>query len=103
MEWDLKTKMIQLGNKRDQSPEDKAEFHKFVLENINTFDGQAWDMFVNLNDLLIDQMKEDINYWTAVYNHIKAVDCNDDKFGFRSGMRIALIQTICEDELGLKL
>ena len=29
------------------------------------------------------------------------VDCNDQGFGFRSGMRLAMLQTICEDELKL--
>lgn len=33
---------------------------------------------------------------------VKNIDCNDEKFGFRTGMRIAMIQTICEDELNLK-
>jgi hypothetical protein len=99
MEWDNKIKMIQLGNQRHNSEEAKNEFQKFVLDNVDSFDGQAWDMFCNLVDLIIDEMKKDIEFWKQVYAKIKDVDCNDEKFGLRSGMRIAMIQTICEDEL----
>jgi len=99
MEWNDKVKMVQLGNQKDTSQEAKNEFQKFVLENVNSFDGQAWDMFCNLVDLIIDEMKKDIEFWKQVYAKIKDIDCNDEKFGFRSGMRIAMIQTICEDEL----
>ena len=101
MEWENKTKMVQLGNQRYKSDEAKKEFQNFVLENINSFDGQAWDMFCNLVDLIVDEMKKDLEFWKQVYAKIKYVDCNDEKFGLRSGMRIAMIQTICEDELSL--
>ena len=99
MYWENKVKMVQLGNQRRDSEEAKNEFQNFVLENIDSFDGQTWDMFCNLVDLVIDEMKQDIEFWKQVYAKIKDVDCNDEKFGFRSGMRIAMIQTICEDEL----
>ena len=99
MEWGNKVKMTQLGNQRHDSEEAKNDFQNFVLENIDSFDGQAWDMFCNLVDLIIDEMKQDADFWKQVYSKIKDVDCNDESFGFRSGMRIAMIQTICEDEL----
>ena len=99
MEWNNKVKMVQLGNQIHSSEEEKNEFQKFVLENVDSFDGQAWDMFCNLVDLIIDEMKEDIEFWKQVYTKIKDVDYNDEKFGLRSGMRIAMIQTICEDKL----
>lgn len=101
MEWEAKTKMIQLGNKRDDSEEAKKEFQDFVLENIDSFDGQAWDMFCNLSDLIVSEMKQDLDYWKHIYQRIKIVDCNDPKFGLRAGMRIAVIQEICEKEFGL--
>jgi hypothetical protein len=98
MEWDNKVKMVQLGNQRYSSDEAKNEFQKFVLDNVDSFDGQAWDMFCNLVDLIIEEMKKDLEFWKQVYSKIKDVDCNDEKFGLRSGMRIAMIQTICKDE-----
>ncbi|MNX96930.1 hypothetical protein D3C86_1292740 [compost metagenome] len=99
MEWENKTKMVRLGNAKNNSEESKIEFQNFVLENIKNFDGQAWDMFLNLIDIILAEMKQDLFFWTKVYQEIKKVDCNDKKFGFGSGMRIAMIQTICEDEL----
>ena len=101
MHWDNKVKMIQLGNQRHNSEEEKNEFQKFVLENVDSFDNQSWDMFCNLVDLIIDEMKQDIEFWKKVYTKIKDVDCNDSKFGLRYGFRIAMIQTICEEELSL--
>lgn len=101
MVWENKIKMVQLGNQRYNSDEAKKEFQNFVLENVNSFDGQSWDMFCNLVDLIVDEMKKDLDFWKQVYVRIKDVDCNDEKFGFRSRMRIAMIQTICEDELSL--
>ena len=101
MEWEDKVKLAQLGNRRDVSVEAKKEFQSYVLSKMNEFDGQDWDMFVQLTDIIIDNMKNDVDYWSEIYKHIKNVDCNDPKFGFRSGMRIAMIQTICEDELFL--
>jgi len=101
MKWENKIKMIQLGNQRYYSNEAKKEFQEFVLKNIDSFDEQTWDMFCNLVDLNIDEMKKDLDFWKKVYVKIKDVDCNNEKFGFRSGMRITIIQTICEDELSL--
>jgi hypothetical protein len=102
MIWEKKTELIRLGNQRDRNIEAKREFQQYVLDNIEEFDAQAWDMFAELSDILIDEMKDDYGYWERVYPHLIKVDCNDEGFGFRSGMRIAMLQTICEDELKLK-
>jgi hypothetical protein len=101
MEWDNKVKMIQLGNKRDVSDDAKKEFQSYVLENIKMFDTQSWEMFCELVDLVVDEMIQDIEFWKKVYSEIKNVDCNQDGLRLRSRMRIALIQTICEDRLKL--
>lgn len=102
MEWELKTKMVQLGNQKYNSEQSKKEFQQFVLSNIDSFDNQAWDMFCNLIVLIPEEMREDLEFWRPVYEKVKDVDCNDEKFGLRSGMRIALIQTICEDMIAPK-
>jgi hypothetical protein len=99
MEWENKVKMVQLGNKRYNSNDAKKEFQEFVLKNIDSFESQSWDIFYNLVDLVVDEMKKDLEFWKKVYIKIKNVDCNDENLGFRSGMRIAMIQTICENEL----
>jgi hypothetical protein len=102
MEWEKKVTMVKLGNKRGSSDEAKKEFQKFVLENIDSFDSQSWDMFCNLVELIIDDMKQDIEFWKQIYQKIKFVSFSDDEqYGFRAIMRISMIQVICEDELCL--
>ena len=91
--------MVQLGNQRDNSDDAKNEFQKFVLENLDSFDLQAWNMFCNLVDLIVTEMKKDLEFWKQVYSRMKNIDCTNKELGLRSGMRIAIIQTICEDEL----
>lgn len=102
MDWENKIRMVQLGNQRDESTENKIEFQKFVLDNIHSFDSQSWDMFCNLVDLIIDEMKKDIDFWKQVYIKIKDINIDSNDFGFRAAMRISMIKTICEDELLLQ-
>ena len=98
--WEDKIAMVQLGNKMNGStPEAKAEFHQFVLSKINDFDGQAWDMFCNIVNIVPDEMKEDKLFWQTVYKEIGKVNCGKAGFGFRSGIRIELIKMVCEDDL----
>ena len=99
MEWENKIKMVKLGNNRKKNEDSKKEFQMFVLDNVSDFDEQAWDMFCNLITIIPDEMKLDIAFWERVYSKIKNVDCNNEKIGFRSGLRIAMIQNICKDEL----
>lgn len=99
MEWENKLKMVLLGNKRHESAECKKDFQQFVLDNIESFDSQCWDMFSNLVDLDLEEMKQDIYFWSNIYQKIKNIDSSDESFGFRSGMRISLIQCICEEKL----
>ena len=96
MEWDDKVKMIQLGNSMDAN---KTEFEKFVIDNVDKFDEQAWDMFFNLVEIIPSEMEKDIEFWRAMWSYLSKVDCNSESFGFRTGMRLALIQTICIDTL----
>jgi len=97
--WEMKTKMVQLGNQTYKGEDEKRQFQSFVLQNVHEFDGQAWDMFSNLVTIDPEEMLKDINFWKALWEHLSKVDCNDEKFGFRSGMRIAMIQTVCEEKL----
>lgn len=102
MEWEDKAEMIKLGNRNTTSPEAMKEFQDFTLEHMSDFDGQAWDMYSNLVFINPKEMESNIDYWIEVYKLLKDVDCNDEGFGLRSSMRIAMIQTICEEKLELK-
>lgn len=100
MNWELKTEMVKLGNQVN-SEESRKQFQEFVLNNVDSFDGQAWDMFSMLTNIVLSEMKLDIEYWTEIYKRLKNVDCNTDGFGLASGFRIAMLQNVCEDELKL--
>jgi len=102
MEWENKVKMAQLGNRRNESNESKKEFQDFVINNISSFDDQSWDMFANLVDIISDEMIKDIDFWKQIYTHIKNVVPNNVSLHFRTAMRLALIDTVCEEKLGLK-
>lgn len=101
MEWERKVEMVELGNRIDRDkPETKEEFQAFVLGNIDTFDSQSWGMFCEFVEIVPESMKNDIDFWKAVYQRIKKV--NFDNMSFRPSLRISLIQTICEDGFNIK-
>jgi hypothetical protein len=101
MEWEDKVKLVQLGNQRDESPETKKEFQEYVTTNVQNFDGQAWDMFINLIDIIPDEMKQNVEFWKTVYPHIKKAAEGDNNFGIRAALRIEMIIIICEKDLNL--
>jgi hypothetical protein len=94
MEWDKKVEMAKLQN-------NQAGLMEFAVKNHKEFDGQAWDMFAECIFISVEEFKEHEDAWKQMWPEVKNIDCNDEKFGFRTGMRIAMIQTICEDELKL--
>ena len=100
MEWEDKIQMVKLGNQENVSKEAKDEFQKFIKENIESFDTQAWDMFSTLCTITVEDIKSDIEYWKIIYPIIKKADINDPGISFRASLRLGIIQTICE-ELGL--
>ena len=101
MDWDKKTEMCKLGNIMNLGESDKTEFQNFCLKHVSEFDNQAWDMFCNIVDVIPDEIEENVEFWKKIWEHLKCVDCNNKSFGFRSGFRIAIMQTICEDKFKL--
>jgi len=101
MEWEEKTELIRLGNKNYRSDDDRKEFQDYCLKHVDNFDLQAWDMFSNIVEISENDMKKDVDFWTKIFSKLKEIDCNNEKLSFRSGMRIAMIQTMCEEKLKL--
>lgn len=102
MEWEDKVKLIQLGNKNSNSKEDRVEFQNHVLEHINAFDIQAWSMFGLSTSIMVDEMKEDIDYWSKIHPLLKDVDLGSQGLGMSDSMRLSMLQVICKDELGFE-
>ena len=53
-------------------------------------------MFITVSELSVEIMKQNLDYWLKIYEQIKTLNQSD--FGFRTLMRIGLIETICQDE-----
>lgn len=98
MEWDKKVEMIRLGNKAIDK-DSRAELHKFVLEHINTFDEQAWDMFLTTTELIEDDMREDIAFYEQLHPIAEKFNDSGHKLGLRSAIRLALLLTIYDERL----
>jgi hypothetical protein len=96
MDWELKKQMAELADKN------KEEFQRFVLEHINDFDTQAWGIFIESISIIPDEMKEDIDFWDVVNIAINKSEETIREGDIRTLIRVAIIQSICEDELGLK-
>lgn len=93
MDWGIKTEMVRLGNEADS--EDATEkFYGFVSSHIASFDGQAWCMFAELVSL--DTIKH-TDFWRSVYSRLKNIVIADIDGGLRSKMRLAIMQSICDD------
>lgn len=97
MNWDKKVEMIKLGNNSHSCIECRMEFQKYVLEHMYNFDNQAWDMFLNIVELIPDEMKKDVEFYTSIIPVVKLID--ESKIDFRSGLRLGLLIAICEEQL----
>lgn len=94
MKWELKTEMCKL-----KGADKKADFQKFVLEHIDKFDAQAFEMFAEIANIDIDEMANDIDFWTKIYEHL---DCNMSGLSLRSALRLSMLTVACEENLNIK-
>lgn len=94
--WEQKTELVNLGNSANSdNQEAKEKFQNFVIENADQFDDQAWDMFITVTFISLEDMKKDVSFWRQIYPKIMGVDQNS--FGFRTAMRKSLIEVYCEE------
>jgi hypothetical protein len=88
MEWENKKEMIQLGNvmnNGEPTTESKPAFQKYVLEHINEFDIQAWDMFFDIIEIIPEEIEQDKYFHSKIYRIAKEID--DRKMNILSGLR----------------
>lgn len=81
MEWELKVTMVGYINSNDDE-----SLIKFLNENINNMDLQAWDMLITGCDV-------DSKVWEVIKDYIPF---DDDNFGFQTSFRLELIKQILE-------
>ena len=51
---------------------------------------------------MVDEMKEDIDYWSKIHPLLKDVDLGSQGLGMSDSMRLSMLQVICKDELGFE-
>ncbi len=96
MNWKNKKEMIRLGSERDESTAADDKFKMFVLNNIDTFDAQDWDLFVESVDIIPEYILRDYaSFWQYIYEKIQKYTLHENTFSWRSLLRIAMIQVIC--------
>lgn len=101
MEWEQKVQLAQLGNRKDTSLEAQKEFEGYVIEHIEFFDSQDWDIFSNVVEIVIDAMQNNTLFWEKVYTPLKKLDTHRDAFSFRASVRLETIILVCEEHLKL--
>lgn len=103
MEWNDKVQLVRLGNNQHRSDSEKKEFEKFVFKKVSSFDTSAWDMFITIIDLDIDEMKGLRNLYYEVYQALKKFNYETNtELSIKASLRLALFETICEKELKFK-
>lgn len=102
MEWELKQEMANLADKKNESEDDRKKFHNFVINNIKNFDLQAWSIFIELIDIIPEEMERDFEFWKMIHKYIKKSEDTISKLDLRALIRIAYIETVCEDKLNME-
>ena len=95
MDWEDKVEMIDLLNKSKNDELGTKIFHDYILEHMNVFDDQSWDMFISGIDLIPDEMKPYTEFYTKLYSCVKKIQSPS----IRIAMRIARLEQICEEDL----
>lgn len=90
MTWEEKTEMVKLGNtKKDKESRDK--FYDYVLQHIDNFEFQDWDMFVHCVDLIPEELKEDKEKVMKVWENLQnQIDKLSNTLYFRSAVRFRM-------------
>lgn len=99
MEWEDKVKLVTLSNNATDV-ESRYKFQDYVLENIDKFDSQAYDMFLNGIELIPEEMQSDISFYKRLYPKIKELDIKG--ISLRSQLRLEVLRGIYREKLGLE-
>jgi len=102
MEWENKVKISELANKKGNSTEDNKNFYDFVLEHVDSFDTQAWHIFTELIEIVPETFTENYDFWKIIYPKIRETENKSEGFDMRAMLRLSLIESMCEEELGLE-
>ena len=90
----LKQQLVNLISNRLSTTDTETEYREFVVENIDKFDTQAWDIF--LNSVLIDSEQIVVSpktYWGQIAPAVMALDPRSFE-DLGTQLRVDTIQTL---------
>ena len=100
MDWDDKIELVRLGNKRLESSVTRKRYQEFVLAHVDTFDGQAIDMFITNETLISEDVLESKEFYTEAINRIneliKDPDINN-KVSMRADIRLGILEELIKE------
>ena len=100
MNWDNKIELVRLGNKRQESIVTRKNYEDFVLANIDSFDGQAIDMFITNETLIKEELLERKEFYIEVVKRLTVLMEDKaiyDKVGLRADLRIGILEELIKE------
>lgn len=97
MEWKNKIEIIRLGNEGKKSFAFNDEYHEFVLEHIDEFDGQAIDMFITSETLTKENIIANKEFFKIVNEKFKErmkSKMISNEISLRADIRVGLLEQI---------
>lgn len=98
MDWEDKTKLVELGNQKLQHHD---EFREFVMKHIEHFDNQAWSMFCNLINVTQIDIKQYDKFWSKIYNELQKSSLNTNFLSLRDQLRLQVISDTIKKQLNV--
>lgn len=70
----MNTELIKLSNCKHLSDTANKEFENFILNHIQEFDDESWNILFCSIDITIKGMKENIGFWESIYPILENID-----------------------------
>lgn len=87
MKWENKIEMCNLGQNDDLEP-----FENYVIQHIDSFDLQAWDMFLTVLSLSTEQINKQKKFLQDILPKLEQFDEADSaSLSMRSNIRLGLL------------
>lgn len=94
--WEEKVELIQLLNQATEGTKIERDIlHSYILEKIELFDNQAYDMLANGLQIVESQINEDISFHVKLSEYIYNIDL--DELSLRAAIRFEFIKSIYKD------
>ena len=87
MEWEKKIEMCNLGQEDDLMP-----FKKYVAQHIDSFDVQAWDMFLTVFSVSIENIQKHSQFLQEILHKLELFDNKyGDSLSMRTNIRLGIL------------